>query len=113
MSGTAIRLSRFHDQPASFITESRHSPLSNRTPTLSNISRGRLNASHSDNNTRQIIGASTFHILALTRAKIACPRSSHPESQTWSRGNSDSRAELQLVAWASRLPTVIFFGGFK
>src|SRR5437667_1147573 len=104
MSGMAIKLSKFQDQPASFITESRHKPLSKSTPRLNNISRQRRNASHRDSSTRRIIGASTFHILALTREKMASPSNSQPETQTCSRGNWAWSAELQLVGRASRLP---------
>ena len=88
-----MRLSRFHDQPARCMTASRHSPLISSTATLSRISAGRRNASHSDRSTRSIIGANTFHMLAFTLEKIALPSNSQPESQTCSRGNSDSRAE--------------------
>src|SRR5262249_37489017 len=96
MSGMAIKLSKFQDHPASFMIASRHNPLSSNTPRLNRISRQCRNASHKDINTRQIIGASTFHIFAFTREKMASPSSSQPESQTFSRGNSDWSAEFQV-----------------
>src|SRR2546422_5989046 len=93
MSGMAIRLSRFHDQPASRMTVSRQSPLSSNTPRLNKTSSQRRNASHKDRSTRQIIGARTFHMFALTLEKIALPSNSQPESQTSSCGNAASRRE--------------------
>src|SRR5581483_4837194 len=93
----AIKLSRFQDQPANRITTSKQSPLNTSTARLSRISGGRRKASQSERSTKNTIGATTFHMLALTREKIARPSSSQPESQTSWRGNCDSRTWSRAV----------------
>src|SRR5436190_428532 len=92
----AIKFSRFQDQPAILITVSNQRPLNSSTATLNKISGRRRKARNSDNNTNKTIGASTFHILDLTRAKIAWPSNSQPESTTWSDINWDSSVAKRL-----------------
>src|SRR3974390_153395 len=86
--GTAIRLSKFQDQCATRITVKRTNPLRNNTVRLRTISRGRRNASQSESITNTTIGATTFHMFALTREKIAPPSNCHPDNKTFSCAKS-------------------------
>src|SRR5260221_4384203 len=70
------------------MTLSTQRPLRANTPRLSRISGARRNASKSDSITKQTIGTSTFHMLALTRPKIELPRSSQPDTQAACFGNA-------------------------
>src|SRR5947207_1619793 len=90
----AIKLSKFHDQPARRITANRQMPLMTRTIRLREISRARWNAMNRESRTRKIIGPTTFHMFALTRMKISWPNICQLESQTWSFGSSDSSFEI-------------------
>src|SRR5664280_1544697 len=93
-----MRLSRFQDQPASRMTDSRHSALRIRVPMLSNTSVKRRNAERSESNTRTSIGTRSFHMLWRTIENKADPRSPHPESQMPLCGRADSREEISAGA---------------
>ena len=73
------------------------------TARLSKTSGQRRKASQSERRTKPIIGASSFHMLLLTREKIALPRSSQPDNHTLWRGNADSSEASRARAVASPL----------
>src|ERR1041385_3822515 len=100
INGSAIRFSKFHDQPHSRIVASRQTPLSARTPRLSNTSFGRRNASHSDSRTSAAIGTMSFQRLPRTLENTALPNSSQPESQTPVFGSADSSVVAVRAAGA-------------
>src|SRR5215475_7594168 len=104
MSGAAIRLSKFQDQPKRRITASKQRPLTLRTRMLRAISCQRRNASQSDKRISETIGTTSFHRFRFTLRKIPCPSNSHPESQTPVAGSSCSRE-------TKREPGAVLLGG--
>src|SRR3954451_13956968 len=101
MSGRAIKLSRFQDQPARRMTLSKQIPLKARTPILRRISVGRRNASQRESNTSSTMGRTTFQRFCCTRFKMEEPSNSHPERMRLSTGRlSDKREREEPVGGA-------------
>src|ERR1043166_4858406 len=91
-----MRLSKFHDHPASRIVVSKQSPLRHNTAMLSRISVGPRKASQSESNTSATIGTTNRHRFSLTRWKMAEPSNSHPETTKPVRDSSAAHPSAAL-----------------